>query len=220
MKNITLAIAVVSLAASANAQSTGLRWSLSAGPTMKLGSWRSGWVCANCPLGDSTAGARFVDGAQHGRYNAALGISKQWPGTSLTIRGDVHYSRSASPLHNGWAFFSSDTSRPPTTIESAARDETFATTLGLEWHAFPSRAVSPYLTTSAGLALNRLSWNSDTTSKRLDGQHDSWAAVTALGAGIRAKVGSHELFLEWKIFRPIGELTGAKVIPFSVGFRF
>jgi hypothetical protein len=221
MRNRLFAIAALLLAAQASAQDTGVRWSLSTGPTLTLAR-TSQWVCANefCGPYSLSSGARVITGAEHGKYNATLGVSKMWPGTSLTFRGDVHYSRSESPLHHRWPLFFSDTSMPVVTRQNAPRDETFAATLGLEWHAFPNRAVSPYLSTSFGLALNRLSWNSDTSSKRIDAQHDALGPVTALGAGVRARVGSHELFVEWRSYSSLFDMTGSKIVPFSVGLRF
>ena len=186
-----------------------VRWSLSTGPSIAIpgnGVW--------FPYDQAEDAIAF---GQHGRYHAALGVSRALGGTALVFRGEALYNLSGGSHRNRRAMFP----YPGFSIfqRYALRDESYALSAGLEWDALPSKAWSPYLLTAAGWEMNRLRWSRDTTSERLEGQHDSFGILLALGGGVRVRVGKRELFSEFRRYWKAGSY-GSSFAPLSLGVRF
>lgn len=186
-----------------------VRWSLSTGPSIAIPG-NNYWFPYD-PAEDA------IGGGQHGRYHAALGVSRELGGTALVLRGEMLYNVSGSSHRSRHVMYSS----PEFTIfqRYALRDESYAVSAGFEWSALPSRAWSPYLLTAAGWTMNRLRWSRDTTSAHLEGQHDSFGILLALGGGVRVRVGKTELFTEFRRYRKAGAY-GSSFAPLSLGIRF
>lgn len=219
MRTFVAAFALFASAASAQEHRT-MRWSLSIGPSIALRAEPGepyvigGWACGGTSCEPNSD---VIAGGLHGKYHAALGVSREIRGSALILRGEVLYNRIESPAANRYIWFVSPTG--PVFARHAMRDESYLASIGFEWDAFPSRAASPYLLTNAGYLLNRLRWNRDTASAQPDQQYDSNGLFVAPGVGFRVRVGRRELFTEWRRYAVLGAF-GSRFAPFSIGVRF
>jgi hypothetical protein len=169
---------------------------------------RSSSFCGSCdPSFDPIAGA------VHGQYHVALGVSRQLIGSSLILRGEALYNRSVSSPQTYTPFYAGMPARP------ALRDESYVIDAGFEWDALPTKPWSPYLLTTVGLVFNRLGWNRDPNSHRIEEQEDSFGPLVGAGAGVRVSVGKRELFAEWRR-HATANVYGSTFAPFSLGIRF
>jgi len=207
-------------ASTAAAQAPAIQWTVSVGPTQVLHDDRAPVRGVGCPALPSTScsptGRIGVGPALYGRYHVAAGVSRALPGSALVIRGEALYSRSESAV-GAKRFLRYGLQPPAHWVQPAPVDEMFAAGIGLDWAAFPHARVSPYLLTTSGLALNRLRWNSDTTSTWLDEQFDEPGLFWAVGIGARVRVRTRELFVERRALRT---LHGRRIAPVSIGLRF
>jgi hypothetical protein len=211
---------MLTLAVAAQSQEKKTRWSLSGGPTGFMGP--NGWVSQD---GDRmfTQDEPVITGANRGRFNVGLGMSRPLSG-SLTWRIDALYNLATSAPEPHYTLC--DPANPPTSPffrcggpRAALRDDLVLGTVGLQWDAFPSSRWSPYLLTSAGVALSRLQWSRDPAASQPDETTMSRGLVLGAGLGVRFPLLRYEGFIETRRHR-MSDVYSSKFMPLSFGLRF
>lgn len=215
-----VAFLVILIAATAEGQEKQTRWNVAFGPSGILG--HNGFVP---PPGSNDAftfqaGDPIITGANQGRFNLGVGLTRPLAG-SLQWRLDLLYILgSSAPATN---YLSCDGTTPPELMcswpRAALRDELVLGTLGFQWDALPKSRWSPYLLTTAGVALSRLQWSRDHTSSVGDETTTSRGVVLGYGMGARFPLWRYEGFVETRRHRS-AHIYSSKFVPLSIGVRF
>lgn len=206
----------------AMAQEKKVRWSVSGGPSAANGP--NGYVPQSDGSGSSfTWTGPIISGANDGRFNLGVGASRALTG-SLKWRLDLMYNLATSGPRSDYT--PCDPNNPPTGPfdrcggpRPALRDELLLGTLGFQWDALPSSRWSPYLLTTAGVALSRLQWSRDHTATQPDETTLSRGFAYGYGLGMRFPLLGREAFVETRRHRT-SHVYSSKFVPLSFGIRF
>lgn len=197
-----------------------LRWALAGGLSVATPSGNR-LTIANT-TGCNTCGRTIqrVIGADHSTYHGGLNVAGDIK-LNMTIRGELMYNHSYS-----------DFAKPPARScigfrcwqdRKALKDDSYFLGGGVEWAPWKKWVATPYVTTTLGLAMNRVRWTWDATgdpNAKLDGNARSFGSYTSSGLGVRVRTKTNVVvYAETRRFFLIAA-PGTALASFSLGLQY